>query len=92
MSEYKLDMSKYTIEEQPRMWADAEYREAFQSLYFEYHKLKRERDQHKAENEELKHQWDYLYKSLASLQEDYNDLEQQYDQLFRRYEMLNELI
>lgn len=44
MSEYKLDMSKYTIDEQPRMWTDAEYREAFQSLYFEYHKIKSERD------------------------------------------------
>ena len=44
MSEYKLDMSKYTIDEQPIMWTDAEYREAFQSLYFEYHKLKSERD------------------------------------------------
>ena len=44
MSEYKLDMSKYTIDEQPIMWTDAEYREAFQLLYFEYHKLKRERD------------------------------------------------
>lgn len=55
-------------------------------------KLIKQRDQYKAENEKLKHQWDYLYKSLASLQEDYNDLEQQYDELFRRYEMLNELI
>ena len=54
--------------------------------------VEHQRDQYKAENEELKHQWDYLYKSLASLQEDYNDLEQQYDELFRRYEMLNELI
>ena len=51
MSEYKLDMSKYTIDEQPRMWTDAEYREAFQSLYFEYHKIKSERDQYKVENE-----------------------------------------
>ena len=67
MSEYKLDMSKYTIDDQPRMWTDAEYREAFQSLYFEYHKFKRERDQFKVENEELKHQWDYLYESLSSL-------------------------
>lgn len=57
-----------------------------------YWDMEKERDQHKAENEKLKHQWDYLYKSLASLQEDYNDLEQQYDELFRRYEMLNELI
>lgn len=55
-------------------------------------KLIKQRDQYKAENEELKHQWDYLYESLSSLQEDYNDLEQQYDELFRRYEMLNELI
>lgn len=47
-------MSKYTIDEQPRMWTDAEYREAFQSLYFEYHKLKRERDKIEAENEKLK--------------------------------------
>ena len=92
MSEYKLDMSKYTIDEQPRMCTDKEYREAFQSLYFEYHKIKAERDQLKIENKELKHQWDYLYGSLASLQEDYNDLEHQYDELFRRYEMLNELI
>lgn len=53
MSEYKLDMSKYTIDEQPRMWTDAEYREAFQSLYFEYHKIKSERDQHKAEHDTL---------------------------------------
>ena len=44
MSEYKLDVSKYTIDDQPIMWTDAEYREAFQSLYFEYHKLKSERD------------------------------------------------
>lgn len=44
MSEYKLDMSKYTIDEQPIMWSDEEYRLAFQSLYFEYHKLKSERD------------------------------------------------
>ena len=44
MSEYKLDVSKYTIDEQPIMWSDEEYREAFQSLYFEYHKLKSERD------------------------------------------------
>lgn len=53
MSEYKLDMSKYTIDEQPRMWTDAEYREAFQSLYFEYHKIKSERDQYKAERDTL---------------------------------------
>ena len=44
MSEYKLDMSKYTIDEQPIMWSDEEYRLAFQSLYYEYHKLKSERD------------------------------------------------
>ena len=44
MSEYKLDVSKYTIDEQPIMWSDEEYRLAFQSLYFEYHKLKSERD------------------------------------------------
>ena len=44
MSEYKLDVSKYTIDDQPIMWTDAEYREAFQSLYFEYHKIKSERD------------------------------------------------
>ncbi|WP_436879329.1 hypothetical protein [Staphylococcus arlettae] len=53
MSEYKLDMSKYTIDEQPRMWTDAEYREAFQSLYFEYHKLKNQSDQYKAERDTL---------------------------------------
>ena len=53
MSEYKLDMSKYTIDEQPRMWTDAEYREAFQSLYFEYHKIKSERDQYKTERDTL---------------------------------------
>ena len=53
MSEYKLDVSKYTIDEQPRMWTDAEYREAFQSLYFEYHKLKSERDQYKTERDTL---------------------------------------
>ncbi|PTH25508.1 hypothetical protein [Staphylococcus arlettae] len=53
MSEYKLDMSKYTIDEQPIMWTDAEYREAFQSLYFEYHKLKSERDQYKTERDTL---------------------------------------
>ena len=57
-----------------------------------YWDIEKERDQFKVENEELKHQWDYLYESLSSLQEDYNDLEQQYDELFRRYEMLNELI
>lgn len=56
------------------------------------YKALKQRDQYKVENEELKHQWDYLYESLSSLQEDYNDLEQQYDELFRRYEMLNELI
>ena len=44
MSEYKLDVSKYTIDEQPIMWSDEEYGLAFQSLYFEYHKLKSERD------------------------------------------------
>ena len=44
MSEYKLDVSKYTIDEQPIMWSDEEYRLAFQSLYVEYHKLKSERD------------------------------------------------
>ena len=53
MSEYKLDMSKYTIDEQPRMWSDTEYREAFQSLYFEYHKIKSERNQYKAERDTL---------------------------------------
>ncbi len=53
MSEYKLNMSKYTIDEQPRMWSDAEYREAFQSLYFEYHKIKSERDQYKTERDTL---------------------------------------
>ena len=53
MSEYKLDMSKYTIDEQPIMWSDEEYREAFQSLYFEYHKLKSERDQYKTERDTL---------------------------------------
>ncbi|MDN0187734.1 hypothetical protein P6439_04935 [Staphylococcus arlettae] len=53
MREYELDMSKYTIDEQPRMWTDAEYREAFQSLYFEYHKIKSERDQFKAERDTL---------------------------------------
>ena len=53
MSEYKLDMSKYTIDEQPRMWTYAEYREAFQSLYFEYHKIKSERDQYKTERDTL---------------------------------------
>lgn len=57
-----------------------------------YWDMEKQRDQYKVENEELKHQWDYLYESLSSLQEDYNDLEQQYDELFRRYEMLNELI
>ena len=46
-------MRKYTIDEQPRMWTDAEYREAFQSLYFEYHKIKSERDQYKAERDTL---------------------------------------
>lgn len=54
MSEYKLDMSKYTIDEQPIPWTDEEYREAFQSLYFEYHKLKFERDTLKEENKKLK--------------------------------------
>ena len=53
MSEYELNMSKYTIDEQPRMWTDAEYREAFQSLYFEYHKIKSERDQYKTERDTL---------------------------------------
>ena len=53
MSEYKLDVSKYTIDDQPIMWTDAEYREAFQSLYFEYHKLKSERDQYKTERDTL---------------------------------------
>lgn len=53
MSEYKLDMSKYTIDEQPRMWSDTEYREAFQSLYFEYHKIKSERNQYKTERDTL---------------------------------------
>lgn len=53
MSEYKLDMSKYNIDEQPRMWTDAEYRETFQSLYFEYHKIKAERDQYKTERDTL---------------------------------------
>lgn len=53
MSEYELNMRKYTIDEQPRMWTDAEYREAFQSLYFEYHKIKSERDQYKAERDTL---------------------------------------
>ena len=55
-------------------------------------KLIKQRDQYKTENENLKHEWDYLDKSLASLQEDYNHLESQHDELFRRYEMLNELI
>lgn len=54
MREYKLDMSKYTIDDQPIMWTDAEYREAFQSLYFEYHKIKAERNKLEAENEKLK--------------------------------------
>lgn len=53
MSEYKLDMSKYTIDEQPIMWSDEEYRLAFQSLYFEYHKLKSECDQYKTERDTL---------------------------------------
>lgn len=53
MSEYKLDMSKYTIDEQPIMWSDEEYRLAFQSLYFEYHKLKSECNQYKAERDTL---------------------------------------
>ena len=53
MSEYKLDMSKYTIDEQPIMWSDEEYRLAFQSLYFEYHKLKSEHDQYKTERDTL---------------------------------------
>ena len=53
MSEYELNMRKYTIDEQPIMWTDAEYREAFQSLYFEYHKLKSERDQYKTERDTL---------------------------------------
>ena len=53
MSEYKLDMIKYTIDEQPIMWSDEEYRLAFQSLYFEYHKLKSEHDQYKTERDTL---------------------------------------
>lgn len=53
MSEYELNMRKYTIDEQPIMWTDAEYREAFQSLYFEYHKIKAERDQYKTERDTL---------------------------------------
>ena len=53
MSEYELNVRKYTIDEHPRMWTDAEYREAFQSLYFEYHKLKSECDQYKTERDTL---------------------------------------
>ena len=53
MSEYKLDMSQYTIDEQPIMWSDEEYRLAFKSLYFEYHKLKSEHDQYKTERDTL---------------------------------------
>ena len=69
MSEYKLDMSKYTIDEQPIMWTDAEYREAFQSLYFEYHKIKSERDQYKAKNENLKEENEKLKEENEKLKD-----------------------
>lgn len=63
MSEYKLDMSKHTIDDQPRMWTDGEYRVVFQALTSEYMKLKRERDTLiddivilRANNDRLKHE------------------------------------
>lgn len=43
MNDYKVDLSNFK-EEPPRIWTDAEYREAFQSLVIKYHEMKRERD------------------------------------------------
>ena len=74
MSEYKLDMSKYTIDEQPIMWSDEEYRLAFQSLYFEYHKLKSERDQF---NNNLNQAYEDNYK----LEGKYHDMRKERDTL-----------
>ena len=74
MSEYKLDMSKYTIEEQPRMWADAEYREAFQSLYFEYHKLKRERDKLEVQKIEFARSYKQVVEENEKLKEENEEL------------------
>lgn len=74
MSEYKLDMSKYTIDEQPIMWTDAEYREAFQSLYFEYHKLKRERDKLEAQKIEFARSYKRVVEEKEKLKEENEEL------------------
>ena len=70
MSEYKLDMSKYTIDEQPIMWTDAEYREAFQSLYFEYHKIKSERDKLEAQKIEFSRSYKQVVEENEKLKEE----------------------
>lgn len=97
MSEYKLDMSKYTIDEQPIMWTDAEYREAFQSLYFEYHKIKAERDQYKTENEKLERENRFLLSRKDNLFDSWRDenkrsvaLSKKLEQLERENEKLKE--
>ena len=74
MSEYKLDMSKYTIDEHPIMWTDAEYREAFQSLYFEYHKLKRERDKLEAQKIEFARSYKQVVEENEKLKEENEEL------------------
>ena len=81
MSEYKLDLSKYTIDDQPRMWTDAEYREAFQSLYFEYHKIKAERDQYKAERDTLNNKLNQAYENGYQMEGELHDMTKQRDTL-----------
>jgi len=43
VSEYKLDLNNFN-ENQPTPWTDEQYRNAFQSLVIEYHKMKTQRD------------------------------------------------
>ncbi|MCD8832735.1 hypothetical protein K2V58_00240 [Staphylococcus arlettae] len=44
MNDYKLNMNKHTIDDQPILWTDAEYKVALQILTSKYMELKRERD------------------------------------------------
>lgn len=92
MSEYELDMSKYTIDEQPRMWTDAEYAEAFQSLVSEYHKLKRERDQYKSGRDTLEAQKTALTRSYKQVVEENKGLRKDNLELYKLLQDFSEFI
>ena len=63
MNDYKLNINKHTIDDQPILWTDAEYKVALQILRSKYMELKRERDTLiddivviRANNDRLKHE------------------------------------